>query len=727
MKLVSIADFRVNEYGLWESYKDGEALFIEKVLEKEDMETYVYYEKDLGSTIDIAEDLTSFSDELVVLITDDVNYKLNLALACKIMDEEEDCKVILKVREGIINFEYMKSARDRCVVVDNFEDLAKEMKEDGFGDLSDIELYHDVAEISDTSNCIEILLGCKSDKVNSRSLALLKNDISKLCNNNKKLKIKFIGIFIENFVYAQEFVDYLTQYKDKEFIFHTNYKNIPKFSVENIHYNIHLSYECVTNDKLDLSFVKDRINMITLDKNIFNDVKIGRKIINYILEYTENIRFEGDSYIEQDKLNNCVPKKYMELMNGKYQALSTGILYSKTGEYVSIPLNGFVKHLYVDKSNVDEGVINFINEVCSINSSVLIGGIRNHFNMNEFNVNTLDEVCQKNSEVYSIEEQAEAECSFPFHIAYADEDKLNIDGIKNDADLEFIEMPLSEYKLIKGKDYKKMYVFTVDTEKDLDCLINQVDEYYNTKRIYKSYLLNGRLKNMCRFMNRNYCFVTKLPRLAINDKREVCPCYEMNEKIGDLTSSVYELTQEVYYKHQMRLKDNKCATCSVSVVCSKCIYMPEFLKSKYCNIMRNKTYITDFLIESMVLSNSSRINTRMKKLNYEDIVISNEYLQNILSENLIGEGLPYFFKYTFIIMTKDFYAIWSPNINKIFNITKEMVVVCEALFKRLSYKKIILEAAKYNHMTEQDSKLFCDKVIDILFTNNMLQRSVMKE
>lgn len=725
MRLVCIADFRLNEHGLWDSYKDGECLFIEKVLNKSDMETYLYYEKDLGTTTDIAEDLTSFSDELVILVTDEFNYKLNVALANKIIEEEDECKVIFKIREEFSDFNYNDLKNDNFVVVDNFSSLAEEMEEENaFDDVEGIELYNELADINTISDNINVLVGYKTDKINQRSFESIKNDLFKICNNDKKLNITFTGLFIEEIQYGNELKDYLAQYKNKKFIFYTEYKNFNESCLNNVLFNIHLSSEFLENEKLDLSVVKDNINMIVMDSKIFDDVELAKNVINSALKHTNNIQFSCNANIKLDVLKNCIPKKYFDLMNTQYQTLSRGILFSKTGEYVAVPLNGFVKHLYVDKSNLDDEVINFANELCSINSSLLVGGIDNKSNVEEFSVISLDKICKKNSEVSKIEEMADNDNSFPLNIAYIDEDKLNIDGIINDAGLKLIEMPLSDYKPAKSKDYRNMYVFSLDTEKDLDCLMNQADGYYKTKKICKSFLLDGKLKNMCRFMSRNYCSVTKIPRLAINDKREVCPCYEMNEKIGDLTNSVYELTQEVYYQHQMRLKDSKCTTCSANIACSKCVYMPEYLKSKYCDIMINKTYVTDFLIESMILSNLSRINTQMEKLDYKDIVISNEFFQNMIDDQLVGNEMPYFAKYAFLIESKNFYAIWSPNTNKTFSVTKEIAVVCEALFKKLSYKDIIDVVAKYNKMSSNDAKVFCEKVFDILFNNNLLHRQV---
>lgn len=726
MKLVCIADFRINEHGLWESFKDGECLFIEKVLNKDNIETYTYYEKELGSTTDIAEDLTSFSDELIILMTDETNYKLNIALSKKIIDEEEECKVVLKIREGIKDINSLDISSDNCVVIDNFEDLFKEIDEENVLDnLTNIELYSDLANVNQNTNNVRILLGFKLNKINFRDFGSIKNDLSKLCNNDKKMKIEFSGIFLEDYEYGSELLEWLTKYKDdKIFVFNTNLGKLKNVTKNNIFYNIYIPSDYIKNNKTDLAMVKDNINKVCLNIDIFNNSKLAKNIINTIIKYTENIEFIGKLNIMLDTIKKCIPKKYFDLMNLQYQTLSRGILYSKTGEYVSVPMSGFAKHIYVNKSNVDDEVINFVNEVCSINSSILVDEIYDKSNSNVCSIDKLDKICIKNDEVNSIENIEEKNSSLPLNVAYIDNDKLNINGITNNADLKLIEMPFSEYKPSKNKDYRNMYIFTIDTENDLECFLNQVDEFYNTKQIYKSFLIDGKLKNMCRFMSRNYCSVTKIPRLAINENREVCPCYEMNEKIGNLNNSVYELTQEVYYKHQMRLKDSKCATCSANIACSKCVYMPEFLKSKYCDIMINKPYVTDFLIESMILSNLSRINVQIEKLDFKDIHISNEIFQNILPDDLWGEELPYFTKYAFLIQGKNFYAVWSPNTNKTFSITKEIAVVCEALFKRLKYNDIIQVVAKYNNMSIEDAKIFCDKVFKILFNNNMLYRQV---
>lgn len=730
MKLICIADFKKNINGLWECYIGGENKLIENMLKKEGVEAYSYYEKELGSTLDIAEDLTSFSDEIIVLITDDLNYKLNIAIANKIKEEEAQCKVIFKIREGC-NYEIHNIYDENVNFVRTFNELYSEVGEKfNYEDIYTIRQFEDSSELVKNAHLVEILLGITTSEILCRNIDTIKEDIEKLfciCDNFKS--IKFSGIRIEQYKYMQELLDYLGGYQGKcEFIFDTIFDaKLPLY--KNIKYNIYVTKAYIVENsyKLDLSYYKNSINKIILNISIFRDKKRAKNVISTILKNTENIEFYGKENVEMNTLEECIPQKYFECMNEEYQTLSRGILFSITGEYVSVPINGFVKHVKINMSDIDKDVIDFINEVCSVNSSILFEGIENESESNNAYIENLKKITCSTCKFENIEKLENEQKSYPLNCAYVDADTLNINEIVNDGDLKLKEISFSAYKRVQGenKDYKNMYIFTLDTEKDLQCLMEQVDEYYKTKQIYKSYLLDGKLKNMCRFMSRNYCSVTKIPRIAISNNKKIYPCYEMEEKIGDLSNSVYELTQEVYYKHQMRLKDSKCATCPANIACTKCIYMPEFLREKYCEIMINHPYITDFLIESMIVTNLSRTNQQVGKLRFNEIYISNEFIQNILEDEIQGEEIPYFTKYAFLIVTGEFFALWSPNTNKAFRVTKEIAVVCEALFKRLTYNEIIEITTKYNNMSEENATIFCEKVFKLLYENNMLHRQII--
>lgn len=732
MKLACIADFRKDINGLWKCFSGGESSFIEKILKQNDIETYVYSEKELGSTTDIAEDLTSFSDEIIIFMTDKLNYKLNIAIANKVHEEESECKIIFKVRENYKDMNTMQNESNDIALVNDYENLYEEI-----GEKLDLNLLYQSKQFNESENILEngteILLGITNcNKKLYRNIDAIIEDVEKVCKDyEKEVQITFIGDNLENFEKVQQLLTFLEKYKGKAvFIFNTNLETSKVFtSSDNIKYNIHITKEYINNygNKIDFASYKNNVNKVIVNASIFDVPKKAKKNIDVILKYTENIEIAGELKISESILEDCIPKRYMELMNREYQTLSRGILSSMTGEYISVPLTGFVKHMHVDKSLLkDEQVVNLVNEVCSINSSVLTDRINQKQGDSVYSIDKLDKIVALNEEISEIETICDEQESFPLNLAHKNGDSLIINGIVNNAELKLIEIPFSDFENIKRKksDYTSMYIFTLDTEKSLQCFVNQIDRYYNTKQISESYLLYGKLKNMCRFMSRNYCSATKVPRLAVNDRKEICSCYEMDEKIGDLSNSIYELTQEVYYKHQMRLKESKCATCSANIGCPKCIFMPEHIKEKYCDIMINRPYVSDFLIDSMILTNLSRINKQVRNLNYKDIYISNEFFQNILPDELRGEELPYVTKYAFLINSDGFYALWSPNTNKTFSVTKEIAVVCEALFKRLSVADIIKVVGKYNNMSEDDATIFCEKVAVLLYNNNMLHRQV---
>ncbi|HAY3977471.1 TPA: hypothetical protein JRS23_004416, partial [Escherichia coli] len=478
---------------------------------------------------------------------------------------------------------------------------------------------------------------------------------------------------------------------------------------------------------------RDKISSVLIDSLLFENGKKIKKLIEYLK--SNQIKSDVDDKDQNDwkeiEIDKLMSETFSQTMNKEFQTLSTGIVCSCTGEYVSVPLSGFVKHVIIDFEDINEDVLNFLDEVCSINSSIWIKGEKPSTKSKLYNIKGLNAKYLKKEWIEDIKEKTAENYSFPKNLVSVENNIIDINGIIDNAGLKMIEVPYSKLRDSKspGLNYNKvnnkdMTIVSVDTEEDFSAFLNEVDEYYKTKKIYHSSLLNSRMKNVCRFLSRNYCSLTKIPRIEIDNTGNVYPCYERLAPIGSIKDSMFDITQSAYLKHEIKIKENLCSKCEVAVGCSKCACMPDFIKEKYCYLMINKPYITDFILESMIISHMRYINKEVSKLKTKDIRISNEHMQNLLTQYENGSENPFFSKYVFLAVTDSFYSIWSPSTNKIYRVTREISIIAEALLKRINPTEIIKIVAKEINLSEEEALVLCNDVFRLFYKNNFLYRPV---
>jgi len=739
MKTACMVNFVKNVHGLWETKYSAECSVLQRYLTENKVSCYVYSEKDITSVVDMAENIVAFSDEINIFMTNNENLYLNLSLAKQVQQEEEDCAIIFCIVEMLteknkdaLNEEYhnvyfsSQLLGQTLGLEEHSEEILSKM-------LCQFVDENDVARFNGTP---EILLGSKNqDGIISRNHKAVLKDIETVCKFNQKYDyLKLSGIPIDEFIEKETLIQAIQECGEQvTFLVHVNFDyilqqkvNIPDNAVISI---IIKKIEQVETYKQVIERYKDRIFSLEISSSLLMENKQQLKaFLEYISEQNIQVKilYENDDYWKELKVEEIRPDLFSKRLDSEFQTLMNGFIFSYTGEYISVPLNGFVKHVKISNQEMSEEFLEFLDEVCSVNSSIFVEGLELIENSDFIHMDNMTKIYKKDQWIEDNKEINKSGSYFPKNLITCGKNSVNINGIQNDLLINLIEIPYSKYKLEKNgtPNLSDVMVLTLEEKEDFNCFIHEVEEFYKTKTIMHSSLLHTRLKNVCRFLSRNYCSMTKIPRIEITNDGNVHPCYEKTETIGTIADTLFDITQSAYVKHENIMRENKCSKCPVNIGCPKCAVMPEHIKEIYCDTMVNKPYVSDFILESIVMTRMAYTNKQVSALSLDNVKFSNEYMFNLLDGYPDGEEVPFFCKYVFIIEAAPFFAIWSPNSNKTFRISKEIAMVGEALLKKLHPLDIVALMEKETGMSNQDTAEFCKKAFELFYNNGLLHRPV---
>ncbi|SFU83172.1 hypothetical protein SAMN04487886_12012 [Clostridium sp. DSM 8431] len=745
MRTGCLVNFNRDINGLWTTRYNAESCILEKYIRSKGINTYVYSEKDITSVVDICEDILAFTDEVVILITDNENLLLNLSLAKQIESEEPDCQVVLYSVEEL-DERYKKYIKEDYVFIsDDFEkNICEVFDIDYEGEklfLEEYSQFNSEKELGRFNEKVEVLIGRKEKgKYISRNLNSILKDIDIVGKSSKgdKVHVELSGMTLDNHEYRESIYNAIKE-NQQNIIFEAKIsmefiESIKEDIPENLLVSVVFNKDCAENKDIEtLEKYKNRIAAIFIKNELIYQISDNEEFIKYVQANNLGSKVINgkDKYWEELDITKVENKKINQKLDKEFQTFSTGFAFSQTGEYINVPLNGFVKHVKINSEDINEDVLNFLDEACSVNSSIFVTGDKEESNLNLYHVESLKKIYKKENWIENIREKSIENQSFPKNLITINNDVLDVNGIVNNIRLKFNEISYCEFKDSYCKDRNldsnqntDLVTLTINTEKDFARFIEEVDRYYESKSISHSSLLYARMKNACRFLSRNYCSLTKVPRIEIDSDGNVYSCYEKEKPLGTIEDSIFDITQSAYVEHETKLRKNSCSKCSAAIGCAKCACMPDFMKEQYCYLMINKPYITDFILESMVICNSKFTNREISNIPVEKIKVSNEHIQNLLNNYEDGHEAPFFAKYVFVILTDSFYAVWSPNTNRIYKISKEIALIAEALLKRMEPNEIIKVIADEANLSMDVSTQLCKQVFELFYKNNLLYRQV---
>lgn len=724
--------------------KDKNGLFIAKSssisalfrcwLSKYNIESMEYIDKNLLSLVDTADDILSIIDDTIIFFGDSENIELLKSLIKQILVMEPDIKIALILNE---NIELLEDISDVIIINDNYEEnILKFIDENEEVEIllsdADVTPYKDGFSNINKEEDIEVLIGLNVlGDIIERNYEAIMTEIEYIIENHDLIEkhINLSGISISNHRYKEYILSKILNFKVK-FNLIIDAKEFEKNDYDNIFWKIVLQNE---DDLKKIVNIKNSTNISSIICNIPIS-KMSEEFLNSLLKYSNSFKCDivfinNDKYwtsFEKTKFNDLLLNKKLDILN----TFSYGYVFSCTGEYVTVPLNGYSKHIKIDSKDIDENILRRLNEFCSINSSICIKKSEENNSDKEklYHLNSSNEIYKYNSQIENLKNKMKEIGTIPMRIILKDSTgNISIDSMVNSESLKIQDITYKEIKEMKSFSNNIMYIIYLKTEEDYKLLLEDIEIYKENKSLKNSPLIHGKLYNTCRFLSRNYCNLTKLPRLTIEDSGEIYPCGDCEKSIGNiLKDDYYDVVQNAYICNENNFTDKNCAKCKSAILCAKCSLLPSFIKDSYCDVMINKPYISDFIIESAIVKEIMITSSLYNEASIEDIAISNEYFQYYINDIEKGNELPYLSKYVFIAIYKNNHVIWCPNNGKIYRISKEIAIVTEALLKCLPLQDIPKVVSERLNISLEKAQQLCDITYEKFFDTNILYRNIIK-
>ena len=212
------------------------------------------------------------------------------------------------------------------------------------------------------------------------------------------------------------------------------------------------------------------------------------------------------------------------------------------------------------------------------------------------------------------------------------------------------------------------------------------------------------LENGCRFVSPGLCAVDKVPRIKIDDAGDIHVCDMSVEPVAKLGTSLFELNHKCFVKKEKEFQKYGCYECPTSSWCSRCTQMPGFIRESYCNIMKKKTYVLDYVLVPYLYYRVIDLSKHFHGLQPEEVKISNEYMFNIISDDIKGTVAPYLPKFTSLVFCRDKYLLWSVTTNRFYNVSVEFACIIELLLRRVAANNIPELLSETLHIEKEESE-----------------------
>lgn len=373
----------------------------------------------------------------------------------------------------------------------------------------------------------------------------------------------------------------------------------------------------------------------------------------------------------------------------QYIALYNGFLVGRSGEYANIPLNGYAKHIEISKEDLNEKVFARLSEFCSVNSSIFIKDT--DCDLNEkvlIHKDTMDQTLYFHEFRSALEEKRSSKQSNPINLITKDSSgRLFVNDAQYEDHIHVQFKTYAEMKALEEPEADTCYFVRIADKESMKCFMEDAENFLKNNNLKDSPLMLGKLENGCRFITRNFCSIDRLPRFTVDSEGVIYPCFEKTEALGTLDDSYFEVVQRAYVNHENKLRERDCINCSANSWCPKCTMLPDYIDD-YCDIMKNKTYITDYILESRMLVELTRKFAIFKDKKPEEFYLSNEYSQYNVKDERKGTEIPYFNKYVCIVTCDDNYVFWVPTRGRFFRVGKVFAIIGECLLKRWKVSEI---------------------------------------
>lgn len=597
MKEVVLVDIKLNLDCIYSIGQSNKTILLKNILEKNNVTTFQYIESSLPNVIDIVDEILSFTEENIIFRVTDMNYKLVCKLIELLKEECDDANIILfgDVEGEIEGIKILNENQDYITgILENLEI-------DNY-DLSNMDIYEfdNVDGIKECENFLVDLTDYNSEVID---LEIIKKNIEHILNKNEDLKIFF---------------------KSKELINigQENLKKIINITQEN-NGQYGIMVEAINDlnqlEEFNYSSIIFRTKMLEdiYSEEVSNKVKDNCEVAIIVSDYDAN---KHNSMIEElmmkvsatrirvfvsneEKNFSCV---YVNSITGiKNMAIENGLMMWYQGTYPPTALNNTVKHIYLSE-HIEESKLKELDKIASVNHAIIS-------NSND-----------KNSGIsYSKHEHV---------IKKGVKSNIQIGLDKGSFGKRYIEVQYKEVRNISDFSGNN-YMLKILDDEDLEVFRNDI-EIFNKVGKLPIYMVNGILKNSCRFLPKGRCQVNSIPRIDIDGQGKISSC-DSEYKIGELGDDYFDLMNNIYKKSSEETINRNCSECSAIDKCGACKMLPGVVsREKYCSLMMEVDNIDKFIISSLVIKMLMDSSKYFSDIDVEEIRIINRNVNNLFNKSV---------------------------------------------------------------------------------------------
>lgn len=736
---ICFVELKRNEFGLVSAMQSLETACIRDYLQKCDVKSSVYIEESMPSINDTAEDILSLSEDVIIFVVHKECEALTTVLVNYIMDLE-DVEVCVISDNAQLEFEY-----DVTLINKEIENKLVSMygntEKEGEVSVSTLSPYEDGMLLTRDYIKHGIWLGNKVRGL--RSIDVVKKEIDEVLSlygqdEEQKKFVSLQGLDIDDENYIEEVLKCVESKGSVGAVFVlpvtqkilSYFRNFP-MQLANVQFNIQFA------NKLEAGELEVFSSLAAAHK--IHEVKIPAEwitkedeLLTLLVKEQKagilNIKPYGS--VDGSKISDEVKQSVLTNTMKQYYTFYNGYLKSRTGLYSGVKIDGYVHHLEAGKLDSLSN-IQLLNETLSINSSIYLREEKNDVSNTTwvFDKNGIAYLEDENYNGY-VEHMLENNIN-PSNLLILNDNKIYVNNYAYVVPSDFISIPykeakknVAEMKERHQKDKRITYLIQLKDKEDYEIFLEDAISYRQNHTFEDLPLIYGFLENSCRFVTQNRCGVEKLPRIKLDNGEGIHFCDIKIEVNSKNSNSLFELSQDCLVKKEGVMLEKSCYDCPSSSWCAKCMELPDFLKNDYCEIIKKKAYILDYVTASYIYSGLIERNPRYFDLMPNEITVSNEYMFNLIPSTIESKVAPYFPKFTTLFICRDSYLLWTPVSTKYYNVSKQFAIVIELLLKRVEADRVPELLAGILNVNEEESYKMTESIFGTLKRVGVLYRDI---
>lgn len=682
MKEAVLVNTELNLDCMYTIGQSNKMILLKNVLEKNNVTTFQYIESSLPNVIDIVDEILSFTEEAVIFRVTDMNYKLVEKLITLLKEEIEDINIILfgDIAGSIEGIEIFKEDEDYISKVLNKLDIESSNYES-----KEICSFDDIDGIKE---CESFTLDLTYDS-EVIDLDIIKNNINQVFSKNQNIKIFFetkeiMKLDEDSF---NNLVEVIKEIKGNYGLIESGIDD--KKYLENIQYSNLIfranSIEDICNE--DSINIRENCEVSIIVKE-YDEEKlssVSEKVMNQLRAAKLRVFISAE-----DKNFRCV---YVNSITGiNNLPIENGIMTWYQGTYPPTALNNTVKHIYLSE-NIESDKLNELDKIASVNHAII---------SNE-----------------KLEDKS---------VPYSKHNHLIKKGINSNieicVDSGFFKKTYSE---VQYKDVRKVtgnhtdnYILKILDDEDLETFRSDIENFNKTGEL-PVYMVNGMLKNSCRFLPKGRCQVNSIPRIDIDGKGNISSC-DSNYKIGELGNDYFDLMNNIYKKSSEEAINRNCSECSARDKCGACKLLPESMsKEKYCSFIREVENIDKFIISALVIKMLMESSQYFRDKSIEDIKVINKGVSNLFLKESKEKSNGIVKDSVVLIKVHDDVMIFDLVTNNIIGISSLVSYTLEGYMKGYSLEEI-KEISKGEFADNDDIEKCIEEATVQLEYSNIIER-----